>query len=127
MKYINTINSQFSDYKYNGGSSACFIKCPAFSKILNIQIKNSMLNIIYQSNEYVNIYENNGEFKTFTFIVISGLIQNNTTIPDSFEYFDTIKTLEDDRVEYYHIFIQETKSLKEIRDNKIDELMNSEF
>lgn len=126
MKYINTTSCSFSDYV--SGTSTTFIKCPPFSKILNIQIRNWMLNITYQSDEYVNVYNGNfSDFKTFNFIVLTGLNQNNKSIPDFFEYFDTIKVFEDERVEYYHVFIQEIKTLQEIRDSKIDELMDQEF
>ena len=126
MKYINTTSCSFSDYV--SGGSTNFIKCPPFSKILNIHIRNWMLNITYQCDEYVNIYNSNfPDFKTFNFIVLIGLTQNNKSIPDFFEYFDTIKVFEDERVEYYHVFVQEIKTVQEIRDGKIDELMDQEF
>lgn len=126
MNYINTTSCSFSDYI--NGSSNTFIKCPPFSKILDIQVRNYMLNITYQSPDYVNVYNSNfSDFKTFNFIVLVGLTQNNKSIPDFFEYFDTIKVFEDERVEYYHVFIQEIKTIQEIRDGKIDELMDQEF
>lgn len=117
--YINTTSISIDTYGVQ------FINCPAFSKILHIHIKSNQLVITYSSELFINTYNNNndGTFKTFQFKVLRGLHQNNANVMMGFEYFDTIRISEDDMVEYYHIFINETKSLAEQRDNKIGEVV----
>jgi hypothetical protein len=120
--YINTASINVDTY------GTPFISCPAFSKVLHIHVKHNQLVITYSSEQMINTYNNvsDGTFKTFQFKVLKGLHQNNTHIMMGFEYFNTIRISEDDMVEYYHIFINEIKSLAEQRDNKIGEVISSD-
>lgn len=103
-----------------------FIKCPAYSKILHIHIKNNQYVITFKSESYVG-YNSDNDWKKFNIKTLGGLMQNNQHLTDNFEYFTTIRVVEDDFIDYYHIFIEEVKSVAELRDNKIDEIMDQEF
>lgn len=102
------------------------IKCPPYSKPLHIHIRNQMLYLTFRSETYVSSYVESN-WKTFDFIILQNLIQNNSNVPNGFEYFETIKMTDDDVINYYHLFIQENISVEEQRDGKITELMNQDF
>jgi hypothetical protein len=67
-------------------------------------------------------------YKTFYFKVLVGLSQSNTSMDVGYEYLTTIRIIEDDEIsQYYHIFMLEHKTLDEVRDEKLDKLMDQEF
>jgi len=100
-----------------------FVILPPFSKVLNISIRSGSMFIMYSSTTYDNKLTG-GNSKTYNIRVLLGLEISNQQIPDGFKFLNTIKTIENDIVEYYHIFIDEVMSLSEIRDSKIDEVIN---
>ena len=99
---------------------------PPYSKLLNIHIvgKDEM-NLIFESPSMdTNNYGNYGsDKKTFTFEILSGLYQDNNIIDEKFVYHDTIRVQESDFIEYYHIFYDEGKSISEIRDEKLEDII----
>ena len=121
MSYIHTSSMPID---YIGKNTV--IRCPPYSKLLNIHIKQNFLYVTYKSDIYVTNYVEHN-WKTFEFIILKGLILSNSLIQNQYEYFDTIRVLEDDIVEYYHIFVNEIKSIEEERDNKIESLMDQDF
>lgn len=102
-----------------------FIKCPPYSKILHFHISGSQYHITFQSEEYVGNAES--DWKTFNIKVLNGINLNNQSIPNTYEHFTTIRHQDNDFIDYYHIFIDEIKSLSEQRDGKIGEIMDQEF
>ena len=117
--YIHTHSIQYDTY------NSSFLSCPPYSKILNIIIKNGNLIITFSSEQYVTTnYNNSYSNKTFYFKVLTGLHQNNTSIPPDYQYHSTLRVQENDMIEYYHIFIHEIKSADELRDSKINEVIN---
>ena len=82
------------------------------------------MEFIFESSES----SNNGMYndKQFNFKVITGLQQYDTYIDERWRYFDTIRTQEGDVIEYYHIFFEEIKTLKETRDYKLQEIIDDE-
>lgn len=103
-----------------------FIKCPPYSKILHFHIRNGQYHITFQSESYVG-YSPESDWKTFNILILNGIMLNNSSVPNTHEYFTTIRYQDDDFVEYYHIFLEEIKSLSEQRDSKIGEIMDQEF
>lgn len=102
------------------------IKCPPYSKILHFHIRNGQYVITFQSEQYVG-YNTESDWKTFNIKVLTGVMLSNASIPNTYEHFTTIRYQTEDFVDYYHIFIEEIKSISEQRDGKIGEIMDQEF
>lgn len=114
---------QTSTLPINSYNDTSFILCPPYSKILHVCVRRDDLIITYSSDLYVDIYGSKDNWKKFNFLVINGLQHNNTNIKDEFDYFNTIRVEESDFIDYYHIFIQEVKSVAEMRDVKIESIV----
>lgn len=129
---INTISNYIDTY-----SSVVNITypIPAYSTVLNFFIDNNILYLVYSSDDstkseektYVNVQVNTSQYL------------NNFTPNYNFEYFTTIIS-EDNRLDshssgsnfsmniipirkYFHIFVQENLSLREIRDKKLNQII----
>lgn len=114
--YINTITIGINEYTTN------FMNCPPFSKILDIRIGyNKSMVITYSSESYV--YPSDYT-KSFYFHIIKGNCIVNMSVPTGYVFFKTIRAEENDFIEFYTIFIQENKTLDELRDSKIEEVIS---
>ena len=113
--YLHTA-SPINSYLYN---TTIPINCPTFSKILKIFVRGDQMFVIFSSP----IPFSSNQSKRFDIKVLTGLYQLDTIVDDKFTYYDTIRTENSDRIEYYSIFYQEIKSLEELRDGKIDEII----
>jgi len=123
--YINTVQINFDRY----GSNPSSIKCYPYSKVLHVHVKSGYLVITYSSEMYsdANIGLSGDPYKTFYFKVLTGLIQTNMVMERGYEYFDTIRVSEDEMIQDYHIFMLEHKTVDEVRDEKLNKLMDQEF
>ena len=121
MSYIHTSSMPID---YIGKNTV--IKCPPYSKLLHVHIKQNFLYATYKTEQYVTNYPEHN-WKSFEFIVIRNLVVANQPIQKEYEYVDTIRSLEDDMVSYYHVFVNEVKSIEEQRDSKIETLMDQDF
>lgn len=118
MKYISTRNVWIDQYN----TMSCQVA--PFSKLLNVIVIGGEMELIFESSESSDSGINNT--KTFNFKVLTGLSQNDTYIDERWEYFDSVRTQEGDIIEYYHIFFEEIKTTQELRDNKIEEIINDD-
>jgi len=123
--YIHTVQTNFDRY----GTIPSSIKCYPYSKVIHVHIKSGYLIVTYSSEMYSsgNIGIGSDPHKTFNFRVLTGLTQNNTPMDRGYEYLTTIRVSEDEMVQYYHIFMMEHKTLDEVRDDKLNKLMDQEF
>ena len=118
--YINTSSLSFDIYGY----SPTYMSCLPYTKILHLIIKGSSLIVTSSSESHVG-YNHSDHTKQFNFKVLKGLYQNNSHITESdYEYHSTLRVEENDMIEYYHIFVQEIKSLDELRDSKIERIVD---
>ena len=99
------------------------ISVEPYTKLLNLLIIKSELIGIFSTEGYNNW---NG-LKTFNFRIMRGVSQFNNYIDDDYIFFDTIKVVDDETIEFYHLFFHEIKTLDETRDKKIDNFLNQEF
>lgn len=129
MKRVETIRHSWSTYSH----MYSFI-VPSYSKLLDVNIINHQLEIIY---EYDDI---NTGTKTFSFYIGSG--SSELYPPYLHEYLKSITTQEDQRIETIstgmgvnfnlspaierlnYVFFQDQKSLDEDRDEKLNEILD---
>jgi hypothetical protein len=110
----------YSHYDYDVQS--CNV--PSYSKILNINIVGrDDMNVTFEAPTE----SRSDDSKIFSFKVLTGLYQDNTFIDDRFIYHDTIRVQESDYIEYLHIFYEEIKSLDELRNEKLSDIIDEDF
>ncbi len=120
--YIHTFVVNLNTY------DKMFINCPEYSKVVNIAIRSGQLYITVTSESYVNLYNGYDSItKTFNIKVLLGIQQNNTHIEKGYKFYNLLRTEINDIIEYYYVFVEEIKTVAELRDGKIDEIMNQEF
>ena len=115
MKYITSRTINF-DKSYGHNMS---ISAPDFSRLLDISISGIYLVGIFESPQI----SNNSDVKKFNIKVIMNLYPDNFAIDESYIYLKTIRLESNDYIDYYHIFVEEVKSLSEIRDEAIDSII----
>lgn len=117
MAYLNTKNITLAEH------SVMSLSVSPYTKLVNVKVKNGELLAIFLS-EQIDNWSNS---KIFNFKVIRGQYQTNIYIDSFYNYFDTVKIIDDERVEWYHIFYQEIKTIEESRNERIDTFLNQEF
>jgi hypothetical protein len=100
------------------------LSLPDFSKILNIHIRNDMMAITYSSPNMINTFDTSSHHKRFNFRIIKGNYITNQHVVDDFKFFTTLRYEEFDTINYHNIFIEEIKSISELRDGKINEIID---
>ena len=129
MKTIKTLTQTY----YN--SDHIYFDIPAYSKLLNVLLDNGMFIIIY---EYDNTIESTNT-KNINFGILTDV--NFTFNEYGYEYYKTIidedppilsnysngsqinLTIIPSNKKYFHIFVQEIKPLDELRDFKLEKLL----
>lgn len=121
MKYLSTIEHQISEYTDN------IIQVEPYTELLNISIRGSKLILLFKGDyNCTNPHNNYQEKKTFTIKVIKGDYISNFEIGDDFEYHSTIRRENDDYIEYYNIFYIERKTLDELRNDKLNDIIDDQ-
>lgn len=121
MKYLSTIEHQISEYTDN------IIQVEPYTELLNISIRGSKLILLFKGDyNCTNPHNNYQEKKTFTIKVIKGDYISNFEIGDDFEYHSTIRRENDDCIEYYNIFYIERKTLDELRNDKLNDIIDDQ-
>lgn len=119
MRYINS-----KEIDINLFSQTTTLRCPKFSEILNVHVKGSKLIITYSSISNTNLDNNENSYKSVNFKILYGLYLNNSIVDDSYEYFNTLKVEQDDTINFYHIFIENIKTLDEKRELKLVDILD---
>ena len=121
MKYISLGTLQI------GNNSPLYITTKPYTKLLDVFIKQrDELSLIFEGNYgCLDTYSNNtyDPQKNFSFIVLSGGFINNELVDADYKFFKSVRLQENDFIEYYYIFYKEDKSLDEIRDEKLEDLL----
>lgn len=118
MKYISTLETAISEY------NDTFINVLPYTKLLNVNIKNGQLSLLFQGDyNCTNPSNTYGPLKSFTFKVIKGNYLNNVSVDEIFEFHSSIRSINDDFIEYYNIFFIENKTTDELRDDRISEII----
>ena len=131
MKTTKTQTVSFNDY-----SNMASFAIPPYSKILNVLIEYSTFTIIY---EYDTIDEINENKKQFMFRIIKDKDLNFSEW--GYEYYKTIIQEDPPQLsnyssgnqinlsiisgikKYYHIFVNEIKSTEELREDKLENIL----
>lgn len=131
MKIVKTQTLSFNDY-----SNMASFTVPPYSKILNVLIEYSTFTIIY---EYDTIDEINENKKQFMFRIIKDKDLNFSEF--GYEYYKTIiqedppqlsnysngnqinLSIMSGNKKYFHIFVNEIKSKEELREDKLENIL----
>jgi hypothetical protein len=122
MKYLSTVEQEFQEYLDT------FVNVEPYTELLNVSIRGSKLVLLFKGDyNCTNPHNNYEEKKSFTFKVVRGDYINNLEISENFEYHSTIRRENDDHIEYYNIFYEERKTLDELRDDKLNDIIDEDF
>ena len=122
MKYLSTVEQEFQEHLDT------FVNVEPYTELLNVSIRGSKLVLLFKGDyNCTNTHNNYEEKKNFTFKVIRGDYINNIEISENFEYHSTIRRENDDHIEYYNIFYEERKTLDELRDDKLNDIIDEDF
>lgn len=117
MAYINTKTVPITDYSI----MSVFVR--PYSRLLKVMIKRKELILLFISENH----KGGENTKLFNFKLIKGIYQTDSYIDNEYDFFDTIRVVDDDNIDYYHVFYQEIKTINEERNEKIDNFLNQEF
>jgi len=122
MKYLSTVEQEFQEHLDT------FVNVEPYTELLNVSIRGSKLVLLFKGDyNCTNTHNNYEEKKSFTFKVVRGDYINNLEISENFEYHSTIRRENDDHIEYYNIFYEERKTLDELRDDKLNDIIDEDF
>jgi hypothetical protein len=122
MKYLSTVEQEFQEHLDT------FVNVEPYTELLNVSIRGSKLVLLFKGDyNCTNPHNNYEEKKSFTFKVVRGDYINNLEISENFEYHSTIRRENDDHIEYYNIFYEERKTLDELRDDKLNDIIDEDF
>jgi len=122
MKYLSTVEQEFQEHLDT------FVNVEPYTELLNVSIRGSKLVLLFKGDyNCTNPHNNYEEKKSFTFKVVRGDYINNLEISENFEYHSTIRRENDDHIEYYNIFYEERKTVDELRDDKLNDIIDEDF